>query len=432
MKIIHTADLHLGQVIYQHYDRADEHRYFFDQLEQCCQREQPDALVVSGDVFDLQQPSATTWKAFTDAFVALRRVCPAMHMVITAGNHDSAARIASNSAVWALADTHLIGTPPPVDPTSGSALWQERYLVRLSSGYILALPYMTGERTATLQSLLDYVAADNTEHKPVVMMAHTAVTGSDLTGHDVSIGHLRTQPLEHMGSGYDYLALGHIHRPQTLGHLDDWMQSEVTYEAPVARYAGSALHVSCDETYPHSISIVELSRHGGPIKLRQQRIDELRHFYVLPTDGSAFTDADSALQALRDFAQGGASGYVRLRIDNAAALPSDFTQQVYHIIESHHTALRYNPKIIWTGAPAASTAVAEPVFAVADLQQMTDPLTFIQQTADQYPELDMREVQQAFVDVEAEVHRMAEQPVSKKRNPRAPLTPTQADHNNED
>ena len=56
MKIIHTADLHLGQVIYQNYDRSDEHRHFFRQLEQWCKEEQPDALLVSGDVFDIQQP----------------------------------------------------------------------------------------------------------------------------------------------------------------------------------------------------------------------------------------------------------------------------------------------------------------------------------------------------------------------------------------
>ena len=66
MKILHTADLHLGQIIYQNYDRSDEHRHFFRQLEQWCKEEQPDALLVSGDVFDIQQPSATVKKAFTD------------------------------------------------------------------------------------------------------------------------------------------------------------------------------------------------------------------------------------------------------------------------------------------------------------------------------------------------------------------------------
>ena len=92
MKILHTADLHLGQVIYQNYDRSDEHRHFFRQLEQWCKEEQPDALLVSGDVFDIQQPLATVKKAF---------------------------------------------------------------IVKLVSVYIVALPYMTGERRDIIQSILD-------------------------------------------------------------------------------------------------------------------------------------------------------------------------------------------------------------------------------------------------------------------------------------
>ena len=57
MKILHTADLHLGQIIYQNYDRSDEHRYFFSQLERWCREERPDALVVSGDVFNPERDS---------------------------------------------------------------------------------------------------------------------------------------------------------------------------------------------------------------------------------------------------------------------------------------------------------------------------------------------------------------------------------------
>ena len=90
MKIIHTADLHLGQIIYQNYDRVDEHEHFFGQLESLCQEEKPDALILSGDVFDIQQPSASVKKAFTEHFVKLHTQCPSMKIVITAGNHDSA------------------------------------------------------------------------------------------------------------------------------------------------------------------------------------------------------------------------------------------------------------------------------------------------------------------------------------------------------
>ena len=381
MKILHTADLHLGQIIYQNYERTDEHMHYFAQLERLCREEQPDALIVSGDVFDIQQPSAATWKAFTDHFVRLHRTCMA--------------------------------------PANFASLdgWQEQFVIRLTNGYIIALPYMTGERTLMTQTLLDYVAADNTGNKPVVMTGHLTVTGCDLTGHDMDIGNIRTQAADSLGKGYDYMALGHIHKPQTIGHEADCMETEVTYPAPVIRYAGSALHVSCDETYPHTISAVDIDRHGGNVRIRQFRIDELRHFHVLPSCHASFTHAEDALNGIRRFAEENGRGYIRLQVDQATALPSDFTQTVYSIIEPYQGEVRYNPKILWTGTQENDTdETVKPKFEVAEIQQMTDPLVFIEKTRQQYPELDMNEVREAFTEIEAEMKRMAEEEnASRKR-----------------
>ena len=416
MKILHTADLHLGQIIYQNYERTDEHMHYFAQLERLCREEQPDALIVSGDVFDIQQPSAATWKAFTDHFVRLHQTCDSMHIVIIAGNHDSASRIQSHNAVWKLANVHLIGTPPSANFASLDG-WQEHFVIRLTNGYIIALPYMTGERTLMIQTLLNYVTADNTGNKPVVMTGHLTVTGCDLTGHDMEIGNIRTQAADSLGKGYDYLALGHIHKPQTIGHETDCMETETTYPAPVIRYAGSALHVSCDETYPHTISAVDIDRHGGNVHIRQFRIDELRHFHVLPSDNTSFTHAEDALNAIRRFAEEKGSGYIRLQVDQTTALPSDFTQTVYSIIEPYQGEVRYNPKILWTGTQENDTdETVKPKFEVAEIQQMTDPLVFIEKTRQQYPELDMNEVREAFIEIEAEMKRMAEEEnASRKR-----------------
>ena len=157
---------------------------------------------------------------------------------------------------------------------------------------------MIGERKDIIQSILNKVADDNTQNLPVVMMAHQAVTGLDIQGHNFDIGTLKTLATDSMGSGFDYLALGHIHKPQTIGHQDDAMKDETSYHAPVIRYSGSALHVSCDETYPHTVSLVDINKHQGEVHIRQLRIDELRHFYVLPSDGSSFTSAEKALESL--------------------------------------------------------------------------------------------------------------------------------------
>ncbi|MBP5257917.1 MAG: exonuclease SbcCD subunit D [Prevotella sp.] len=412
MKILHTADLHLGQVIYQNYDRSDEHSHFFRQLEKWCIQEQPDVLLLSGDVFDIQQPSASVRKVFTDFFVGLHRLCPTMHFIITAGNHDSASRLQADKAVWLLANAHIIGVPPmAILPANDS--WHDDFIIRLDSGYVVALPYMSGERHEVIQSLLDKVAQENRDGKPVVMMAHAAVSGVDLLGHDMEIGKIRTVAVEGMGKGYDYLAMGHIHKPQTIGHQEDAMEEDVTYPSPVVRYSGSALHVSCDETYPHTVSMVEIDRHGGSVRIRQLRIDELRHFYVLPQDGTSFTTADGAIEAMKALTEKQGRGYVRFRIDSNAVLPSDFNQRVYDELSKYNEEWRYNPKIIWTGSIGQNDDPEQLVFQVADLQQMTDPMEFIEKTQHNYPNLDIDDTRQAFEEIKDEVLRMREEKMSK-------------------
>ena len=410
MKLLHTADLHLGQILYQNYDRSDEHAHFFRQLQRWCETEHPDVLLVSGDVFDIQYPSAAVKKAFTDYFVDLYRSCPWLHIVITAGNHDSASRIQADSSVWQLANVHLVGVPPATNVSADDASWQDQYIVRLDCGYVVALPYMSGDRKAVVQSLLDTVARENQSHLPVVLMAHQAIKNAEVTGHPFEVGTLRTLEVSALGEGYDYLALGHFHMPQTLGHPTEGFLQTATYDAPVARYSGSALHVSCDETYPHSVSLVEIDRHGGQVAVRQLRIDELRHFYVLPQDDSSYTSHDEALEGLKALIADSPRGYFRFRFEHNAVLPPNFSQMVYDILQPTQEEWRFNPKIIWTGETAdTASQEKEQKFEVAELQQMTDPMQFIERTKDQYPDLELEDVRQAFEDVRMELERMREE-----------------------
>jgi exonuclease SbcD len=275
---------------------------------------------------------------------------------------------------------------------------------------------MTGERKQTIQSILDKVAEDNTLGLPVVMMAHQAVTGVDVTSHDFEIGKLKTQDANTFGSGFDYLALGHIHKPQTIGHQDDCMAEDVSYRSPVVRYAGSALHVSCDEVYPHTVSMVEIDSHKGKVCIHQLRIDELRHFYVLPLDGSSFTSAEEAIEAVKEFTSEGDRGYIRFRFDQSTNLPSNFSQMVYDALLPYNDEWRYNPKMLWTGQDDTQQQEKEQlVFEVAELQQMTDPMQFIERTKDHYPGLDIEDVRLAFEEVKAEMHRMDEERQAKTR-----------------
>lgn len=415
MKFIHTADLHFGQVLYQSYTRSDEHDCFFSQLKAWCTEYRPDALLFCGDIFDIQQPGANVKEAFTHKFVDLHDCCPEMKIIITAGNHDSASRLQAESEVWRKIGVYIVGVPPASDAVHQENGWQDRFIITLENGYIAALPYMQGKRREVYQAVLDRINELNTESKPVVMMAHLAVSGADITGHGFEIGSVMTQELSELGSGYDYLALGHIHKPQTLGRESEWMEEKVVYPSGTARYSGSPLHVSCDEAFPHSISLVEIPFHNSEVSIRQLKIQQLRHFYTLPENGESLKCAEDGLSEVKKFSAG-QGGYFRLVFEYGTPLPSNFTRQVYDIIAGKENIIRYNPKIIWTGAPQEQdTSEEKPRFEVADLQQMTDPLEFISETMDDYPELDPGMLADAFELVRREIAVMNEESASKLR-----------------
>ena len=413
MRILHTADLHLGQVIYQYYERTDEHLHFFEQLHRWIGEYRPDALVVSGDVFDVQQPSAAVWKMFTEIFARIRRSFPELAIVIVAGNHDSASRLQSHSEVWDLAGVRVVGTPPPpaVKAETGEAEgWEEEFIVKLTGGFIITIPYSSGDRAETIRHLQEYVARRNDSALPVVMTGHHAVSAGEED--DPEIGNLRCVSLDRFGDGYDYLALGHIHKSATLGRPYDPSEETKTYPSPVARYSGSVLHVSDDEAYPHSVSLVDIDRRGGEVSITPLRIDQLRHFITFPPQSEeAFETEKKALKGLEKFIKANDRCYVRLRVASTADLPSDFNTKVYTLIESSGKDIRYNPKIIRV-SPAeeeqeAPEGIAETI-EVGELQQMASPLEFVKKTLDRYPDLRADELEDLFKEIEDELRAMNE------------------------
>lgn len=426
MKLLHTADLHLGQVLYQWYDRADEHEHLFAQLEALCREYRPDVLLMAGDIFDQQQPGAGVKMCFNGYVARLREVVP--QIVIIAGNHDSASRLEADGVVWNLVGVSLLGQPPAAEPEGLAPGWEDRFIVQTPVGFVVAIPFAVSSRRQAAQMLLDRVAQRNPQGLPVVMAAHAAVQDCDTTGHD-NIGGQRVWSQGEFGVGYDYLALGHIHRPQTLGQpIADEGQPLSRHQSPVARYSGSPLHVSCEEDFAHSISLVEVDHHGGTVSIQPLSVQPLRPFYILPpTDRPPLRNINEVRQTVADFCSAVGRGYFRLRLDFASAFPADIGQQIYSLIESTRGEVRFNPKHLWEGAPEGTSDSEErqPTFRMADLQQMSSPLQFVQRVAHLYPDLDIARLDDDFRLVEEEVLRLSESDAQKSTNRRksAPATP---------
>ena len=316
MRIIHTADWHLGQEFFQ-YDRRTEHEHFFDSLCRIVADERPDALVVSGDIYHNATPSNTSMKLFTDNMVRLHNTLPSMEIVVTAGNHDSCSRLESTGEVWRLANVHVVGGVRR-DADSGVFV-TDRHIIELpGKGYILAVPFIQNVNMPIFSQLQEDVAKRNTSNLPVVMTAHLYISGADITGHDARlVGGIESETIESFGNGYDYLALGHIHHPQTL-------------KGGRARYCGSPIQVNFDECYQHSVSVVDIAGHGVLPVVKVVAIDQTMRFYTIPAKPEPF---DEAIAELADF-NPEQPGYVRLNVLVKDYAPTTAEAQARKVIEA--------------------------------------------------------------------------------------------------
>lgn len=305
MKIIHTSDWHLGQVLYN-YDRTEEQTGFLEQLVRIVVNEQPDALLVSGDVFHTSAPAAATVRMYVDAMLELRNACPTMTMVVIAGNHDSASRLDSDRKLWQVAGIHVVGA---VERCEDHSALTEHHLFTVCDargetvGTIVAVPHCYRLPSPSFYTDLLTLA----DHRlPVVLMAHLTMKDSDTTGHD-NIGTLDSVALERV-AGYDYVALGHIH------HAQDIKDSQKR-----VRYCGTPLAVSFDEKAKHSVSVVTLHGHDGP-QVRTIEIETDRPLQTIPNDEPLpFCDALQRLEEFPDSRQ----CYVRLNVLLNEPLPID-------------------------------------------------------------------------------------------------------------
>ena len=367
MKFLHTSDWHLGHSLYN-FDRTTEQQAFLKQLTEAVRTHQPDALLVSGDIYHYSSPSASTQRMYTDAMLAIHEACPTMQIVVTAGNHDSSSRLETDSNLWKHFRVQVIGN---IERKDDRILW-EKHIVPLTdtsgklTGYVIAVPHCYPQnfpalrpdvprderQTDFFRTLLQETGKRNTAGVPVILMAHLAVAGSDITGHDETVGGMDYLPVETLGEGYDYLALGHIHCPQTLRETERF-----------ARYCGSPLPVSFDEAYPHSITCVELVRHGDTPTLEIIPIDNPIPLVTLPKAPAPF---DTALKELQAF-PADRPAYIRLNVLLKDYLSPDCNEQASQAVRNKACRFCY----IRTQRESSATSAPAPSLNIQELKEQS-------------------------------------------------------------
>ena len=317
MKILHTSDWHLGHTLYN-YDRTEEQMAMLLQMVNIVREEKPDVFLLCGDVYHTPQPSASVQTMFTNALVEIHDANPDMTIVITAGNHESGTKHDIFRTPWKALKVYTIGS---VDANN-----KEDLIIEIpGQGYVIAVPYVNERNMPDgfFQDLLDIVAERNKANLPVLMTAHTTVSGCDFTGHENAseyvVGGIDSHSLEDMGMGYDYLALGHIHHAQFVRGGNHRV-----------RYSGTPIPVSFDENYQHSVSIVELNKHGEEPVVKEIEIQTHRPLVTLSKDGVAtWEDAKDLLEEFPNDIE----AYIRLNVEVDNFLPVEANAEALILTE---------------------------------------------------------------------------------------------------
>ena len=270
MKILHTADWHIGQLFHE-YDRSYEHQQFLNWLVQTLQKQQIDVLLISGDVFDISNPAAASIKMFYTFLNQATKANPALQIIITAGNHDSASRLEAPKPLLESSNVHIIGlvekdadgnidygklTIPIYDKNENIKVWCIAIpFLRMGDYPTIAdcdNPYTEGV-TALYKEAFEYAKQKKQNGHSIIAMGHLHTQHAEISELDKTerliMGGVECIPATSFHPEMKYVALGHIHKAQRIGGKEH------------IRYSGSPLPMSFSELhYKHQVIVFDIDQ----------------------------------------------------------------------------------------------------------------------------------------------------------------------------
>ena len=254
MKFIHTSDLHIGRRLGE-FSLIDDQRAVLDQLLDWIRTEAPDALLLSGDIYDKTVPSAEAVALFDDFLTAAAELT---QVLMIAGNHDSPERISFGGRLMEQSGVHVCGVyDGDIHCVTFSDEWGEVA--------VYLLPFIrpadvrryfpdadTDSYDSAFGTAVDALHVDSSRRN--VILSHQFVTGGVRSESEtVSVGGTDAVDIAHL-SVFDYAALGHLHRAQTCAASED----------AVVRYSGSPIAYSVSEADGEkSVTVVTLCEKGN-------------------------------------------------------------------------------------------------------------------------------------------------------------------------
>jgi exonuclease SbcD len=350
MRVLHTSDWHLGRSLGEH-KLIEQQALFTDWLVEAVRQEGVDVVVVSGDLFDRSLPPTDAWELLCDSFGRLR--AEGAIVAAIAGNHDSAARIAATAGITDLAGIHMRGG------FGGTAVTHlqvgEEPLSLVLVPYLnphMAPEELAGElrgdgHSVTHERLiahdLDRARSRLREGTPSLVLAHAFVTGAAPSDseRELAVGDAGMVSASVFG-GFDYVALGHLHRPQEIAG------------SPSVRYSGSPLPYSFSERAPKSVVLADFSA-GGLRSVEQVPIDVGRG---VATVRGTLEELESGVGNRRDWVRAELTDELR-PIDPAKRLRANHP----HLAEVHWVGVGSRPEF---GLTARGAALRSPMELISE------------------------------------------------------------------
>ncbi len=257
MKLIHLSDLHLGKRVNE-FSMLEDQAYILMKILNVIDDEQPDAVLIAGDVYDKTVPSAEAVELFDDFLVRLASRSfrgRSLQIFVISGNHDSPERLAFGGRLMEESGVHLSpvysGSVKPVT-LSDEFGPVNIYMLPFVKPVVVRRFFPDAKIETYTDALTAAVGARGIDTSGRnVLIAHQFVTGAERSeSEDVSVGGMDNVDVT-VFDGFDYVALGHIHGPQNIG-------------SERVRYCGTPLKYSFSEAaHRKSVTVVELGEKGS-------------------------------------------------------------------------------------------------------------------------------------------------------------------------
>lgn len=265
MKLIHLADLHIGKRVNE-ISMIEDQRYILKQVLECVAEEQPDGILVAGDIYDRMVPSVEAVQLLDTFLTELSNQKVPVYLI--SGNHDSAERVSFGAKLLTKSQIYMAtqyqGKMEKVTMQDAYGRVNLYLLPFLKPAQVRAVWKEEAEGISTYQDAMDFVMAKeeiNPEERNV-LVAHQFVAGAQTCdSEERSIGGL-DQIAATSYQVFDYVALGHLHGPQQVS------RKTIRYAGTLLKYSFSEIH------HKKSITIVEL-REKGQVEVRQRPVHPL-------------------------------------------------------------------------------------------------------------------------------------------------------------